>query len=75
MKKRKWIFRYLSVFVFLALPVFAIAQECTPLDPSYPDCLDPDSPVPIDDGVIVLLALGVLFGVWYLRKNMAKVAN
>ncbi|WP_133555130.1 PID-CTERM protein-sorting domain-containing protein [Pedobacter duraquae] len=75
MKKRKWIFRFLSVFVILAFPVFAVAQDCTPLDPSYPDCLDPDSPVPIDDGVILLLIVGVLFGFWYVRKQVANAAN
>ena len=54
------------------LPVVVTAQDCTPLDPTFPDCLDPDSPVPIDDGVIVLLIAGVLAGVFYIRNQQTS---
>lgn len=53
----------------LILPVLVTAQDCTPLDPTFPDCLDPDSPVPIDDGVIVLLVAGILTGVYLIKKK------
>ena len=58
--------------LILILPVLVTAQDCTPLDPTFPDCLDPDSPVPIDDGVIVLLVAGILTGVFFIRRQQTS---
>lgn len=60
----------LAAFLLITSASFGY-QDCNdPLNPNpdFPDC-DPDIYVPIDDGVYVLIAAGLIMGYQLLRKN------
>jgi hypothetical protein len=63
---RSWLLMLLLLFFFMSVPDVIHAQigsDC--------DYQDPDIPCPIDSGLYVLVALGVLYGIfkYWIQKN------
>jgi hypothetical protein len=59
----KILFSLLALFIVMALPMFAVAQDTLPVDP--------DS-VPIDGGLSLLVVAGVGYGAKKLKEKRKK---
>ena len=73
--KRIFIFKLL-VLVFFCLPYFVAAQGDPGCDPDNMKCGDPDCTFrvwcPIDNGVILLLGIGALYGIKVIRDQKKR---
>ena len=75
--KRILIFKFLVIVLF-CLPYFVAAQIGDPgCDPDNMRCGDPDCTFrvwcPIDNGVILLLGIGALYGIKVIRDQRKKL--
>lgn len=57
------------VFIFIVLPFFSLASN----DPWEPGEIEPPPPASIDEFIIILWVVGVLFAAYFFYKRNLKI--
>lgn len=73
----KYYFKYLKVFfiglLLISFSLNAAAQDDCSFDPNCE--VDPDEEVPLDSGVVYLVAIGLTYAIILIHKNKVKANN